>query len=106
MLYVKQTLFNSSKTKHIVLKRSVVTGVMGSRYERYIFHMYTMKIVAKLINFKQIQPSKKTNFSKKYYNTKIKILNMKTTGSVRVYNCYRVFCEIASLNNFIIIHYL
>jgi len=34
---------------HIVLKRSVVTGAMGSRYERYIFHMCTMKIVAKLI---------------------------------------------------------
>jgi len=47
ILYVKQTLCNSSKTKHIVLKRSVVTGVIGSRYERYIFHMCTMKIVAK-----------------------------------------------------------
>jgi len=32
---------------------------MGSRYERYIFHMCTMKIVAKLINFEQIEPSKK-----------------------------------------------
>jgi len=32
---------------------------MGSRYERYIFHMCTMKIVAKLISFEQIQPSKK-----------------------------------------------
>jgi len=31
---------------------------------------------------------------------------MKTRGSVRVYNRYRVFCEIASLNNYIIIHYL
>jgi len=36
------------------MARSVVTGVMGSRYERYI-----MKIVAKLISFEQIQPSKK-----------------------------------------------
>jgi len=26
---------------------------------------------------------------------------MKTTGSVRVYNRYRVFCEIASLNHYI-----
>jgi len=33
--------------------------VMGSRYELYIFHMCTMKIVAKLIHFEQIQPSKK-----------------------------------------------
>jgi len=34
---------------------------MGSRYERYIFRMCTIKIVAKLINFEQIdlQPSKK-----------------------------------------------
>ena len=31
---------------------------------------------------------------------------MKTTGSVRVYNRYPVFCEIASFNNYIIIHYL
>jgi len=31
---------------------------------------------------------------------------MKTKGSVRVSNRYRVFCEIASLNNYIIIHYL
>jgi len=31
---------------------------------------------------------------------------MKTTGSVSVYNRYRVFCEIASLNNYIIIHYV
>jgi len=31
---------------------------------------------------------------------------MKTRGSVRVYNRYRVFCEIASLNIYIIIHYL
>jgi len=31
---------------------------------------------------------------------------MKTRGSVRVYNPYRVFCEIASLNNYIIIHNL
>ena len=63
MLYVKQTLFNSSKTKHIVLKRS---GVMSSRYERYIFHMCTMKNVAILINFEQIQPSKKTNIQNKF----------------------------------------
>jgi len=27
---------------------------------------------------------------------------MKTTGSVRVYNRFRVFCEVASLNNYII----
>jgi len=58
ILYVKQTLFNSSKPSILYLKRSVVTGVMGSRYERYIFHICTMKIVAKLINFEQIQPSK------------------------------------------------
>ena len=69
MLYVKQTLFNSSKTKHIVLKRSVVTGVMGSRYERYKFYMCTMKIVAKLINFEQIQPSKKQILKTMFYNT-------------------------------------
>jgi len=32
---------------------------------------------------------------------------MKTRGSVRVYyNRYRVFCEIASFNIYIIIHYL
>jgi len=31
---------------------------------------------------------------------------MKTTGCIRVYNRYRVFCEIASLNTYIIIHYL
>ena len=31
---------------------------------------------------------------------------MKTRGSVRVYNRFRVFCEIASLNNYIILHYL
>ena len=31
---------------------------------------------------------------------------MKTRGSVRVYNRYRVICEIASLNNYIIIYYL
>jgi len=30
-----------------------MTGVMGLRYERYICHMCTMKIVAKLINFEQ-----------------------------------------------------
>jgi len=35
---------------------------MGSRYEGYIVHMCTMKIVAKLINFEQIQPSKKQIF--------------------------------------------
>jgi len=29
---------------------------------------------------------------------------MKTRGSVRVYNRYCVFCEIASLNNYIIIY--
>jgi len=29
---------------------------------------------------------------------------MKTRGSVRVYNRYRVVCEIVSLNNYIIIH--
>jgi len=34
---------------------------MGSRYERYIFHMCTMKIVAKLIYYEQIQTCKKTN---------------------------------------------
>jgi len=32
---------------------------MGSRYERYIFHMCAMKTVAKLISFEQIQPGKK-----------------------------------------------
>ena len=36
-----------------------MTGVMGSRYERYIFHMCAMKTVAKLISFEQIQPGKK-----------------------------------------------
>ena len=30
---------------------------------------------------------------------------MKLRGSVRVYNRYRVFYEIASLNNYIIIHF-
>ena len=74
MLYVKQTLFNSSKTKHIVLKRSAVTGVMSSRYERYIFHMCTMKIVAKLINFEQIQPSKNKYLKQIFINKKNLIL--------------------------------
>jgi len=78
---------------------------MGSRYERYIFHMCTMKIVAKLINFEQIQPSKK-QILETILITQKKLINMKTIGSVRVYNRYRVFCEIASLNNYIIIHYL
>jgi len=40
---------------------------MGSRYERYIFHMCTMRIVAKLINFEQIQPSKKTNIRNNFF---------------------------------------
>jgi len=31
---------------------------------------------------------------------------MKTTGSIRVYNRYRVFCKTASLKNYIIIYYL
>jgi len=31
---------------------------------------------------------------------------MKTRGSVRVFNRYLVFCEIAFFNNYIIIHYL
>jgi len=31
---------------------------------------------------------------------------MKTRGSVRDYNRYRVFCEITSINNYIITHYL
>jgi len=30
---------------------------------------------------------------------------MKTTGSVRVYKRYGVFCEIATLNDYKIIHY-
>jgi len=42
---------------------------MGSRYERYIFHMCAMKIVAKLISFEQKQPSKK-QLLKHFYNTK------------------------------------
>ena len=33
-------------------------------------------------------------------------MKYETRGSVRVYNRYRVFYEIASLNNYIIIHYL
>jgi len=53
-----------------------VTGVMGSRYERYIFHMCTMKIVAKLISFEQIQPSKKQILETIFYNTKIKKLQI------------------------------
>ena len=57
--------------------------------------MCTMKIVAKLISFEQIQPSKKQILEKNFITHK----NMKTKGSVRVYNLYRVFCEIASLNN-------
>jgi len=61
--------------------------------------MCTMKLVAKLINFKQIEPSKTNILTQKY-----KFWNMKTTGSARVYNRCRVFCEIASLNNYIIIH--
>ena len=78
---------------------------MGSRYKRYIFHMCTMKIVAKLISFEQLQPSKK-QILETFFITQQKKGNMKTRGSVRVYNRYRVFCEIASLNNYIIIHYL
>jgi len=31
---------------------------------------------------------------------------MKTTGSARVYNRYHVLCDIAYLNNYIILHYL
>jgi len=46
---------------------------MGSRYKRYIFHMFTMKIVAKLISFEQLQPSKKQILETIFYNTKIKI---------------------------------
>ena len=44
---------------------------MSSRYERYIFHMCTMKIVAKLINFEQIQPGKKQIFKHKRFNFEI-----------------------------------
>jgi len=79
---------------------------MDSRNKRYIFHMCTMKIVAKLISFEQIQPSKKQILETFFYNTNIKKLKYETRGSVRVYNRYRVFCEIASLNNYIIIHYI
>jgi len=46
---------------------------MGSRYERYIFRMCTMKIVAKLINFEQIQPNKNKDF-KHFLLHKIKTL--------------------------------
>ena len=45
---------------------------MGSRYERYIFYMCTMKIVTKLINFKQIQPSKKQILETIFFNTQKK----------------------------------
>jgi len=83
-----------------------VIGVMGSRYERYIFYMCTMKIVAKLYNFEQIQPSKKQIFKTLFYNTKIKILKYENNRFCSCYNRYRVFCEIATLNNYIIIHYL
>jgi len=79
---------------------------MGSRYERYIFHMCAMKIVAKLISFEQIQPSKKPLLETIFYNTNIKKMKYENKSSVRVYNRYRVFCEIASLNNYVIIHYL
>jgi len=78
---------------------------MGSRYERYIFRMCTMKIVAKLITFEQIQPSKKQIFKTNFYNTEIKKLKYENNRCC-VYNRYRVFCEIASLNNYIITHYL
>ena len=43
---------------------------MGLRYERYIFHMCAMKIVAKLISFEQIQPRKKQLLETIFYNTK------------------------------------
>ena len=90
--------------KNILSFLSVVTGVMCSRYERYIFHMCAMKIVAKLISFEQIQPSKKPLLETIFYNTKIK--KNEIWKQVRFYNRYRVFCEIASLNNYVIIHYL
>jgi len=51
---------------HIVLKRSVVTGAMDLCYEQYIFHISIMKIVAKLINSEQIQPSYKQIFETKF----------------------------------------
>jgi len=57
---------------------------MGSRYEQYIFHMCTMKIVAKLINFEQNEPGKKTIIRKKKYNTKIKVLKYENN---RVCSC-------------------
>jgi len=46
---------------------------MSSRYERYIVHMYTLKIVAKLINFEQIIQVKKQLFEKSYNIKSFKI---------------------------------
>jgi len=53
-----------------------------------------MKIVAKLINFEKMQPSKTTkNRIKILITQNLTIYNMKTSCFVRVYNRYRVFCE-------------
>jgi len=49
-----------------------------------------MKFVAKLINFKQIQLSKKQIFEPKFDNTKINYLKSEK-GSVRVYKTVVVY---------------
>ena len=61
-----------------------------------------MKILAKLINFEQIQPSKKPIFKTIFYNTqKIEIWKQQV-----VFVFITVIVYFASLNNYIIIHYL
>jgi len=54
--------------------------------------MCTMNIIAKLINFEQIQPSKNKYSKQNFDTTKINYLKYEKTGSVWVYNRYRVFC--------------
>jgi len=66
--------------------------------------MCTMKIVAKLINFKQIQSSKNNNSTQKCSLHKNKLFEKWEQQFLFVF--YRVYCEYAFLKNYIIVYYL